>query len=45
MGAYEDELEIANQELNDGIITMKEYNRRVKDIESELDDPHYIGGN
>lgn len=29
------ELEMAQEELNQGIITMKEYNDRIRDIERE----------
>ncbi len=35
MTAYEAELEIASEELRKGIITIKEYNKRINDIEKE----------
>lgn len=43
MGAYEDEIDCLDEELADGVIDIKEYNRRIKDIESELDDEEHDG--
>ncbi len=37
MSAYEDELELLNQIYNEGNITIQEYNKILKDIESELE--------
>ena len=36
MSAYEDELKILEQDLDNHIINIEEYNKRLKDIESEL---------
>jgi len=38
MGAYEDECEILDVDLKNGNIDIKEYNRRLKDIEDEIRD-------
>ncbi len=37
MSAYEDELEILQKDLDNDNIDIKEYNRRLKDIENELE--------
>ncbi len=37
MSAYEDELKILIEEYDKGNITIKEYNKLLKDIESELE--------
>ena len=43
MGAYEDELEGLQEELGNGLISISEYNKQLKEIEKEAsgeyDDP------
>ena len=37
MSAYSDELEILENKLRDGLIDNNEYNKRLKEIEAEID--------
>jgi hypothetical protein len=38
MGAYEDEIRSLEEDLANGLIDIKEYNHRLKEIEWELTD-------